>query len=107
MKIESSSSGCPFSQNALQLLYHSERIDAPLKRTGKKGTVKPSAFEKVSWEEALTAVSKKMNSLIAAKKGGLSTWEETRDAIHKIYPKLFIIGENLSCHSRENEFALS
>lgn len=71
VKIESSSSGCPFSQNALQLLYHSERIDAPLKRTGKKGTVKPSAFEKVSWEEALTAVSKKMNSLIAAKKGGL------------------------------------
>jgi len=71
VKIESSNSGCPFSQNALQLLYHSERIDAPLKRTGKKGTVKPSAFEKVSWEEALTAVSKKMNSLIAAKKGGL------------------------------------
>lgn len=71
VKIESSNSGCPFSQNALQLLYHSERIDAPLKRTGKKGTVKPSAFEKVTWEEALTAVAKKMNSLVAAKKGGL------------------------------------
>ena len=71
VKIESSNSGCPFSQNALQLLYHSERIDAPLKRTGKKGTVKPSAFEKVSWEEALTAVSKQMNKLIGAKKGGL------------------------------------
>ncbi len=71
VKIESSNSGCPFSQNALQLLSHSERIDAPLKRVGKKGTVKPSAFEKVTWEEALTAVSKQMNKLIAAQKGGL------------------------------------
>lgn len=71
VKIESSNSGCPFSQNALQLLYHSERIDAPLKRTGSKGTVKASAFEKVSWEEALTAVSKQMNKLIDAKKGHL------------------------------------
>ena len=53
VKIESSNSGCPFSQNALQLLYHPERIDAPLKRTGSKGTAKASAFEKVSWEEAL------------------------------------------------------
>ncbi len=71
VKIESSNSGCPFSQNALQLLYHAERVDAPLKRTGKKGTVKASAFEKVTWEQALADVSKKMNSLIAAKKGNL------------------------------------
>jgi menaquinone reductase, molybdopterin-binding-like subunit len=71
VKIESSNSGCPFSQNALQLIYHPDRIDAPLKRTGSKGTVKPSAFEKVSWEDALKDVSQRMNKLIAAKKGNL------------------------------------
>ncbi|MBN1497765.1 MAG: molybdopterin-dependent oxidoreductase [Spirochaetes bacterium] len=71
VKIESSNSGCPFSQNALQLVYHPERIDAPLKRTGSKGTAKASAFEKVTWDEALADISKRMNALIAAKKGNL------------------------------------
>ncbi|OHD64259.1 MAG: hypothetical protein A2176_01260 [Spirochaetes bacterium RBG_13_51_14] len=71
VKIETSNSGCPFSQNALQLLYHPERIDAPLKRVGRKGTVKFSAFEKVSWDEALGAVSKNMNKLIGEKRGHL------------------------------------
>jgi anaerobic selenocysteine-containing dehydrogenase len=71
VKMETSNSGCPFSQNALQLLYHSERIDVPLKRTGKKGTVKASAFEKVSWDEALTAVAKQTSKLIGDKKGHL------------------------------------
>ncbi len=69
VKIETSNSGCPFSQNALQLLYHPERIDAPLKRTGKKGTVKASAFEKVTWEEALGDIAGRMQKLITEKKG--------------------------------------
>lgn len=71
VKIESSNSGCPFSQNALQLVYHPERIDTPLKRTGSKGSAKASAFERVSWEEALADISKRMNKLIADKKGNL------------------------------------
>jgi anaerobic selenocysteine-containing dehydrogenase len=71
VKLETSNSGCPFSQNALQLMYHSERIDAPLKRIGKKGTVKASAFEKVSWDEALAAVAKQTGRLIGEKKGHL------------------------------------
>ncbi|MBN2079898.1 MAG: molybdopterin-dependent oxidoreductase [Spirochaetes bacterium] len=69
VKIETSNSGCPFSQNGLQLLYHPERIDAPLKRTGKKGTVKASAFEKVTWEEALGDIAARMQKLISEKKG--------------------------------------
>ena len=71
VKIETSNSGCPFSQNALQLLYHPERIDAPLKRTGKKGTVRASAFDKVTWEEAISDIAKKMNKMIGDKKGNL------------------------------------
>ncbi len=71
VKIETSNSGCPFSQNALQLLYHPERIDAPLKRTGKKGTAKDSAFVKVGWDEALNDISARMNKLMGAGKGNL------------------------------------
>lgn len=37
---------------------------------------------------------KKMQIFLAANKNGLSSWEETRDAIHKIYPQLKIDGEN-------------
>jgi N-acetylglucosaminyldiphosphoundecaprenol N-acetyl-beta-D-mannosaminyltransferase len=39
---------------------------------------------------------------LAANKDGLSTWEETRDAILKKYPKLKITGANFSCHPRES-----
>ncbi len=70
VKIETSNSGCPISQNGLQLLYHPERVDAPLKRVGRKGTVKASAFEKVSWEEALDDIAKRMQKSITDKKGG-------------------------------------
>ncbi len=69
VKIETSNSGCPFSQNALQLLYHPERIDSPLKRTGKKGTAKASAFVKVGWNEALADIAARMNKLVESGKG--------------------------------------
>jgi N-acetylglucosaminyldiphosphoundecaprenol N-acetyl-beta-D-mannosaminyltransferase len=36
-----------------------------------------------------------LSIFLAAKSGGLSTWEETRDAILKIYPNLIIEGVNL------------
>lgn len=71
VKIETSNSGCPFSQNALQLLYHPERIDAPLKRIGGKGTAKSSAFEKVGWDAALNDIASRMNKLIEDRKGNL------------------------------------
>lgn len=71
VKIETSNSGCPFSQNALQLLYHPERLDSPLKRTGKKGTARASAFERVSWDEAIADIAKRMNKLIGDRKGNM------------------------------------
>jgi len=39
---------------------------------------------------------------LAANKDGLSTWEETRKAILKKYPKLKITGDNFDCHPRES-----
>lgn len=48
------------------------------------------------------AEEKNLKIFLAARKDGLSTWQETREAILKIYPNLQIEGANLDCHSREN-----
>lgn len=69
VKIETSNSGCPFGQNALQLLYHPERIDAPLKRTGRKGSARASSFEKVTWDEAISEIAKQIKKRIEEQKG--------------------------------------
>ena len=44
-----------------------------------------------------------LNIFLACRRDGLSSFEEIRDAIHKIYPKLNIGGANLSCHSERSE----
>ena len=41
------------------------------------------------------AERKNLKVFLAANKNGLSTWEKTREAIHKIYPQLQISGENI------------
>ncbi|MCX6813625.1 MAG: WecB/TagA/CpsF family glycosyltransferase, partial [Candidatus Azambacteria bacterium] len=48
-----------------------------------------------------------LSVFLAARDDGLSTWEETRDAIHKIYPKLIINGTNVNCHSCESKNPVS
>lgn len=63
IKIESAEGVCPACMNALQLVYHPERIATPLKLTGKKGSGK---FKAVSWDEALKDISTRMNTLVAA-----------------------------------------
>ena len=45
------------------------------------------------------ANERKLKIFLAAKSGGLSSFEETKDAILKIYPSLKIDGENIKCHS--------
>jgi anaerobic selenocysteine-containing dehydrogenase len=66
VKIESKDGVCPSCTNALQLLYHPERIATPLKKSGNKGSGK---FESISWEQAIKDISEKMNSLIKEGKG--------------------------------------
>ncbi len=65
VQIESKEGVCPSCQNALQLMYHPERISTPLKRKGDKGDGK---FVPVSWDEAIKDISAKMNSLITENK---------------------------------------
>ena len=67
VKIETSNSGCSFGQNALQLLYHPERIGKPLKLIGKKGSGK---YSPISWDAAFKEISEKLNTLIKEDKAG-------------------------------------
>ncbi len=66
VKIETGNSGCARVQTALQLLYHPERVQKPLKRVGRKGKAK---FEPVSWETAINDITKKIESLKDSGKG--------------------------------------
>lgn len=52
---------CADAQLALQMLYHPERIQAPLKRSGKKGYNK---YMEISWEDAIKEISSKIDDLI-------------------------------------------
>ncbi len=45
------------------------------------------------------ANERKLKVFLAAKKGGLSGWEETRETILKDYPNIEIDGGNINCHS--------
>jgi len=49
------------------------------------------------------ANEKKLSIFLAANKNGLSSWEETRNAILKIYPNLEIYGSNVICHSERSD----
>ena len=42
---------------SIEQLYHPDRIDYPLIRTGKKGEMK---WQRVSWDEAMQYIAKKM-----------------------------------------------
>lgn len=65
VKIESSNTCCPLGQSSLQLLYHPERIHKPLKLVGEKGSGK---YIPVSWDEAVKAITAKINELAKAGK---------------------------------------
>ena len=65
IKIESTNPLCHIGRSAPQFFYHPERILSPMKLSAEKGSGK---FSPVSWEEAISAVSAKMNALISNKK---------------------------------------
>lgn len=51
---------CPLGLSGLQLLYGPTRVKTPLKRAGERGEGK---WVKISWEEAIAEVSKKLGDL--------------------------------------------
>ncbi len=51
---------CPKGQSGLQVLYDPDRIRHPLKRKGKRGD---GNWEKISWEEGIGLVTRRLKSL--------------------------------------------
>jgi len=51
---------CPMGLSGLQYVYGPDRVRSPLKREGKRGEGK---WKKITWDEALTAVTDKLASL--------------------------------------------
>ena len=57
---------CARGQAALQLLYHPDRIQQPLKRSGARGS---GAFTKITWGEALDLVATRLKALQEQQRG--------------------------------------
>lgn len=51
---------CPKGLAGIELLYHPNRLNYPLKRKGKRGEGK---WEKISWDEALGTISEKLREV--------------------------------------------
>ncbi len=51
---------CPKGLASIEYLYHPDRLDHPLRRTGKRGE---GRWEKISWDEALTTVADELKKV--------------------------------------------
>src|SRR5205814_2611267 len=54
---------CTRGQAAIEITYHPDRVGHPLKRAGARGEGK---FEEISWDQALTELISKLDTLAAA-----------------------------------------
>lgn len=55
---------CPRGQAAIQLTYHPDRLEGPLKRSGERGQ---GEFREISWDEALSELVSRLAALRTAK----------------------------------------
>jgi anaerobic selenocysteine-containing dehydrogenase len=54
---------CPRGQAAIQVTYHPDRIRQPMRRAGPRGI---GPFQEISWDEAMSDVIARLNSIAAA-----------------------------------------
>jgi anaerobic selenocysteine-containing dehydrogenase len=54
---------CARGQAAIQITYHPDRLDKPRKRNGERGS---GQFTEITWEEAITELTGKLNELASA-----------------------------------------
>src|SRR5690554_5518071 len=57
---------CAKVNRYLERTYHPERLLHPLKRVGKKGE---GHFERVSWDEALDDIGRRLSAIVASAEG--------------------------------------
>jgi len=58
---------CALGQAGLNVLYNPDRISAPLKRVGERGS---GEFAETTWDEAMTTLSGRLSTLRIADRGG-------------------------------------
>ncbi|HEV3063648.1 MAG TPA: molybdopterin-dependent oxidoreductase [Vicinamibacterales bacterium] len=51
---------CPRGQAAIQVTYHPDRLTAPMKRTGARGT---GAFQEITWDEAIGELVSRLDAM--------------------------------------------
>jgi anaerobic selenocysteine-containing dehydrogenase len=54
---------CPRGQAALQITYHPDRLAAPMKRTGPRGS---GQYQEISWDQAIAELLTQIDALVAA-----------------------------------------
>ncbi len=54
---------CPRGQAALQITYHPDRLAAPMKRTGPRGS---GQYQEISWDQATAELLTQLDALVAA-----------------------------------------
>ena len=54
---------CPRGQAALQITYHPDRLAAPMKRSGPRGS---GQYQEVSWDQAIAELLTQIDALVAA-----------------------------------------
>lgn len=54
---------CPKGQASLEMLYNPDRIPGPLRRIGAAGSTNPADWQPISWREALTEITTRLQSL--------------------------------------------
>lgn len=67
---------CPLGLSGLQFLYGPSRVKSPMKRTGKRGEGK---WQEISWDEAISAVTKKLKELREKDKPHSVAWVSGAD----------------------------
>ena len=53
---------CPKGKAATELVYHSDRLTTPMRRTSAKGAG-PTIWESITWDEALTQIASQMQRI--------------------------------------------
>lgn len=54
---------CKLGENSREIVYSPDRLMYPMKRVGPKGTLGPSAFERISWDEAYEIITRKLEKI--------------------------------------------
>ncbi|MCL5961992.1 MAG: molybdopterin-dependent oxidoreductase [Chloroflexi bacterium] len=57
---------CALGQSGLQALYNPDRLKAPLRRSGERGS---GSFQEISWDEAIDTLTNKLKDLQSKRRG--------------------------------------